>query len=71
MRNDAQSQDFLVNWAQSCWQEATSCRECEHPVQLLDEVCPCCGAAHPSRIRMAAVVVVSLPILLLLAYACI
>ena len=64
-------QEFIVNWVRTCWQEATSCRECENPVRLLDEICPHCGAAHPSRIRTTAVVVLALPILLVLVYACI
>ena len=64
------AQEFIVNWGRSCWREATSCRECGRPVRLLDDVCPSCGAAHPGRIRMTTVAVLSLPILLLLAYAC-
>lgn len=63
------NQDFLVHWARACWQEATTCRECDHPIQLLDDICPSCGAGHPGRIRMTTVAVLALPILLALAYA--
>jgi hypothetical protein len=62
-------QEFIVNWGRACWREATSCRECDHPVRLLDDVCPHCGAANPGRIRTTAVVVLSLPIVLTLLYA--
>jgi hypothetical protein len=62
-------QKLIVNWGRKCWHEATTCRECDHPVQLLDDVCASCGAAHPGRIRMTTVAVLSLPILLVLAYA--
>jgi hypothetical protein len=65
------AQDFIVNWGRSCWQEATTCRECDQPVHPLDDICPSCGAGHPGRVRMTVAVVISLTILMvLLAYAC-
>jgi hypothetical protein len=63
--------EFVVKWGRNCLREASTCRECDHSVQLFDEFCPHCGAGHPSRIRMPTVIVLAMPILLVLVYACI
>jgi hypothetical protein len=61
---------LIVDWGRSCWREATTCRACDHRIKLLDDTCASCGTAHPGRVPIGAVVVLSLPILLILAYAC-
>jgi hypothetical protein len=64
------AEKLVVTWGRTCWHEATTCRECNHVVRLLDDTCPHCGAGHPARVRISAVAILLLPIWLLLAYAC-
>jgi hypothetical protein len=39
--------------------ELTACRECGDPANLLDPICPHCGAGYPVRIPVSASVVVT------------
>lgn len=52
------TRDHVADWIRRQAERTTQCRECDTVVELMETVCPRCGASSPARVPKSAVVVI-------------
>ncbi len=52
------TRDHVADWVGRQAERTTQCRECDSVVDLMETVCPRCGASSPARVPKSAVAVI-------------
>ncbi len=52
------TRNHVADWTRRQAERTAQCRECDAVVDLMETVCPRCGASNPARVPKSAVAVI-------------